>query len=275
MYKEILLPKFGTRKKRTIHIPNSELKGIQRIILKQILRLYSVNPHAYAYRKNISIIDAARRLSGKQSILRCDIRDFFPSIVSNRVFGMFRELGFPKTTSHILTALTTYNDAIPQGAPTSPAISNLICRQLDSDLSKLGGSWGLSYLRYSDDLFFFGPGYFQHRKLRSYVSRVVGSHGFKINARKTKFYPMDIPRITLGLVTHTDKPGIPRASRRNIRSVFFKASKNLGYARENLNKLMGYAEWYKCVYGEDSNYIEYRRIILNVKDIKIHEYYSI
>lgn len=138
LYTEIKIPKKTKRRRyRKIHIPNLELKGAQRSILKEILSQIEVSRYAHAYVKGKSIVGAAQALAGRQSVLKFDIKDFFPSISSSRVYGLFRALRFNERVSWMLMRLCTYDDSLCQGAPTSPYISNLICRRLDRNLFDL------------------------------------------------------------------------------------------------------------------------------------------
>ena len=276
LYQSALIPKKNDpTKTRKIFIPCTELKGVQRQILDAILSEYEPSHSAYAYVKGRSLCMAAEKLLGTQSVLKLDLKNFFPSIGGDRVYGLFRTLDFNEVVSWVLTNLVIYKDSLCQGAPTSPYISNLICRTMDNDLSELANSWGLSYFRYSDDLFFYGPKYFRHKILTSYIRRTVGSHKFRINNQKTKYCPIGKPRFTLGLVTHNKQLQLPRKTRRNYRAAFFRAARNLNWARDNLDKLNGMAEWYRAVYGEDAQYREYRRTIDNVRHIMMHDGYVI
>lgn len=276
LYIEIRIPKRSNKSLyRRIQIPCTELKGVQRSILHKVLSENTVSRYAHAYVRGKSIVDAARLLSGKQSVYKLDLKNFFPSISSARVFGLYRSLGFNEDVSWILMRLGTYNSTLCQGAPTSPYISNLICRRLDNNLAKMANSWGLSYLRYSDDLFFYGAKNFRHKVFLNYVRRIVKENGFQVNAAKTKYHPIGQPRFTLGLATHGDTPALPRDVKRKYRAAFFKASRDLKWARENIEELSGMGEWYRAVYGQDDTYNEYRKTISNVRMLRLHEPYAI
>ena len=156
LYTEIAIPRRSDSTRHPmIHIPYSELKGVQRAILDKILTSIPVNEHAYAYVRRRSVVDAAFKLCGKKSMLKIDIQDFFPTISYRRVYGLFRRMGFSDKVAFILARLSMRRNAICQGAPTSPCISNLILRRLDHQFACASRSWDLSYLRYSDDPFFY------------------------------------------------------------------------------------------------------------------------
>lgn len=274
-YLSIAIPKNSDPKKfRNLDIPISELKGVQRAINKKVLSDYSVDECVHSYVTARSILTAARRFCPGHAVLKIDIEEFFPSITFVRILGLFRSTGFSDAASFILARLTTFRGRLAQGAPTSPSISNLIMRGIDLRLKKLAATWELNYLRYSDDMFFYKEKNFNHPKLTEYISEIIESGGFKINKHKTKYHPKGLPRTTLGLLTHGEKPKIPGSQRRIYRSMFFKASRNIHWAHENRDLLRGIIEWYKCVYGRDDTYIQYRAILDNAARLRIHDSYQ-
>jgi len=274
-YVSIEIPKNSDPTKfRKLDIPISELKGVQRAINRKILSEFPVDECVHSYVTARSILTAAREFCPGRAVLKVDIEDFFPSITFVRVLGLFKALGFSDAASFILARLTTFGDRLAQGAPTSPAISNLIMRGIDLRLKRLATTWELKYLRYSDDMFFHKEKNFNHPKLAAYVSKVIVGGGFATNEDKTKYHPKGLPRTTLGLLTHAEKPKIPGSQRRVYRSMFFKASRNIHWAHENRERLRGIIEWYKCVYGRDDTYTQYRAILDNEARLRIHDTYQ-
>jgi RNA-directed DNA polymerase len=201
-------------KYRKLDIPISELKGVQRAINKKILYEFPADECVHSYVTARSILAAAREFCPGRAVLKVDIEDFFPSITFVRVLGLFKSLRFSEAASFILARLTTFGDRLAQGAPTSPAISNLIMRGIDFRLKRLASTWELKYLRYSDDMFFHKEKNFNHPKLAGYVSKVIKDGGFSTNDGKTRYHPKGLPRTTLGLLTHGEKPKIPGGQRR-------------------------------------------------------------
>lgn len=259
---------------RKLDIPISELKGVQRVINRKVLSEHSVDECVHSYVTARSILTAARQLCPGRAVLKVDIEDFFPSITFVRVLGLFRSMGFSDAASFIFARLTTFDDHLAQGAPTSPSISNLIVRGIDYRLKKLADTWEMKYLRYSDDMFFHKEKNFNHPKLTKYVAKVIGDGGFAAHNGKTKYHPKGLPRTTLGLLTHGDVPKIPGKQRRKYRALFFKATRNVHWAHENRERLRGMIEWYKCVYGRDDTYIQYRAILDNEARLRIHDTYQ-
>ena len=262
-------------KTRKIVSPIKELKGVQRVILKEILEQVPISDQAFAYIKGRSVVAAAKNLLGQQNVLRLDIADFFPTISDRRVYGLFASLGFCPKTSWIFAQLSTHNGRLAQGAPTSPYISNLICRGLDRHLNALATSWDLRYLRYSDDIYFHGYPTFNSNKLTAYVEKILRDHGFRMNKSKIRYHGKGIPRNTLGVLTHGRVIQLPRRARKNYRAAFFKASKNPKWGLENISILSGMAEYYKAIYGSNSTYLEYKNIIKTVRALRLHDPYFI
>lgn len=137
-YFEIKIPrKSNPSNPRLISIPTSELRGVQKSVLSRILNGITPHTSSFAYQRGKSVAGAAQQLCGKNYLLKMDLVDFFPSITSRRVFGIFRKAGYSKASSYMLTKLTTYQGRLCQGAPTSPSISNLICRHMDAEFYSL------------------------------------------------------------------------------------------------------------------------------------------
>ena len=260
----------GTRK---ISAPRTELKGIQRAILDKILHKIPCSDSCFAYVKGRNAVDAARHLSGHKAVLHLDIKDFFPTITRKRVFGLFRTNGFNNNVSFILSKLSTLNEKLCQGAPTSPYISNLIFRKADRQLSSLAKTFKLEYIRYSDDLFFFADRNFRYLRVGELAQKIINENGFKLNSEKTKFHRRNSPRFTLGLQTSGKNPQFSRFQKRLYRAAFFKASSNLKWGKQNAPRLLGMAEWYKAIYGSNDQYQDFIRIIGNVRKIRLHDVY--
>ncbi|CDL01340.1 putative RNA-directed DNA polymerase [Magnetospirillum gryphiswaldense MSR-1 v2] len=275
LYFDIEIPKRTPGEFRKISVPRTELKGVQRAILRKILSSHEPSEFAHSYIKGKSVISAAKKLLGEKAVLKVDLKNFFPAISARRVFGLFRALGFSNKKAFILTKLTTYKGTLCQGAPTSPAISNLVCRSLDKNINALAISWKLNYLRYCDDIYLYHRINFNSDKLLTRLRRTVNDHGFSLNEDKTRYYAAGNPRITLGLSTHGRVLRLPRAMRREHRAAFHKASTSPTWAEANLSKLRGMAEWHKAVYGSDATYKHYREIIKNVPLMKVHEPFAI
>jgi len=140
--------------KRKISQPSSELKSLQGWINKNILERLSVSPACKGFEKQMTIRDNASPHIGSNALMSLDLEDFFPTIKINQVWSVFRTIGYPPRVSAILSAICTYENALPQGSPTSPKLSNLVTIKLDKRLLGYVGKRGVVYTRYADDLTF-------------------------------------------------------------------------------------------------------------------------
>ena len=160
--------------KRTISMPNKELLIVQKKIQEKILNNITIHDNAYGFVKNRSIIDNAKKHLNKQMILNIDLKDFFPSIHRGRVFYIFKNIcKYDNDTSYCLTKLTTYKNSVPQGAPTSPSISNIVAFMLDVRLSKIADKFNINYTRYADDITFSGKQESINNSLLKIVNEII------------------------------------------------------------------------------------------------------
>ncbi len=227
-YAEVRIPKRrgGTR---TLLIPNDETKEIQRRILRRVLAKLRAHPAATGFEKGRSIVDNARPHVGRDVVIKMDVIEFFPATPSSRVESYFRRIGWSKKAAALLTRMTTHDGALPQGAPTSPRLSNLVNVGLDAMLLQMITKRDGFYTRYADDItisFDRHPyGELQGRRVRGTVqkaARILKAHDY-VAHRNTKLkilYRHRLQRVT-GLVVN-DKLQLPRATRRWLRAVRHK-----------------------------------------------------
>lgn len=154
----ITYQKFAIEKRsgghRYIQAPDKPLKKVQRTILKRLLNKLPVHPSATGFEKGHSIVSNAFPHVGADIILRMDIKSFFTATATDRLRGYLYGIGWDQESTDILVRLCTCEDALPQGAPTSPRLSNLINYELDSRLSGWAEKIGAVYTRYADDITF-------------------------------------------------------------------------------------------------------------------------
>lgn len=139
---------------RTICAPSEELKQIQRTLLNRLLKRLPSHPSATGFEKDRSIVSNAAVHVGAQVVLRMDIKDFFNSTEADRVRAYFYGIGWGQEVANLLIRLCTYNGSLPQGAPTSPRLSNLVNYELDARLDGWARRIGAVYTRYADDITF-------------------------------------------------------------------------------------------------------------------------
>ena len=244
---------------RLISTPKPALRAAQSWILESILARQPVTPSATAFRPGVSIVDNASRHAGKRIVIRIDLKDFFPSITYPRVRGLFESLGYNAGVSSVLALLCTDSprarvrngDAewfvaigprgLPQGACTSPAISNLVVRHLDQRLEGLGTASGWTYSRYADDLVFSADGEdaAPHRLIRL-VSRIVEDEGFVINAAKTRIMRSPNRQAVTGLVVNDGRVRLSKRDLRRLRAFLHQCrTRGLDAVSEEIGKDAG------------------------------------
>ena len=212
--------------KRTISMPNKELLIVQKKIQEKILNNITIHDNAYGFVKNRSIIDNAKKHLNKQMILNIDLKDFFPSIHRGRVFYIFKNIcKYDNDTSYCLTKLTTYKNSVPQGAPTSPSISNIVAFMLDVRLSKIADKFNINYTRYADDITFSGKQESINNSLLKIVNEVIEECGFNINKKKTRFASYAGRQEVTGLIVNNNKISIPIDYIKKIRQELYYVKK--------------------------------------------------
>lgn len=175
----------GTPKKRTITPSKGALKKIQSSIKRNILDNVVVPIHIQGGVRGKSNISNAKAHQGKKYKFTTDLQDFFPAVKNNLVYSVFLRIGFTNVQANWLTRLTTFKYGLPQGASTSPGLSNLSFISIDEKLISICKSSGITYTRYIDDLTFSSANDFKD-KIPEILSIVINA-GFKVSYRKTLY----------------------------------------------------------------------------------------
>lgn len=200
---------------REISAPYPALLQCQQLVNNTILQRGSIHEAAHGFRKKKSIVTNASKHLAQRCLLKMDLEDFFPSIPIRRVIKVFRYLGYPPNVSFYLARLCCLDDALPQGAATSPALSNIIARRMDARLAGLAPKWDLQYTRYADDMAFSGSEI--PTKFIKVVQEIVEDEGFRINADKTKLCRSKAKRVVTGLSVSGEELKVPRAYKRRLK----------------------------------------------------------
>lgn len=223
---------------RLIEAPKNRLKKLQRVILDELLEKIPPHQAVHGFLKGHSIKTFAAPHVGKTVVLRMDLRDFFASISGLRVQGLFRTAGYPDAVARLLGGICT-NAAprrmwkklgkdleplataearelygrrhLPQGAPTSPALANLIAYRIDCRLSGLAQAVGAAYTRYADDLAFSGDEAFARcvERFSTHAAAILMEEGFNANHRKTRIMRRGVRQYLAGVVTN-ERMNVPR-----------------------------------------------------------------
>ncbi len=271
--------RFGIRKKtggvRQISAPMPRLKRAQEWILANILEKVELHRAAHGFRRGRSIVTNATPHVGADVVINVDVRDFFPTVTYQRVRGVFRSLGYSEQIATILGLICSEPDVdtleidnrtyyvsrseryLPQGAPSSPAITNIICRGLDARLARTAEQLGFTYTRYADDITFSGSGDALDnigRALRR-IDFIVAAEGFQLHPDKTRVLRKARRQEVTGLVVN-DRIAVPRDTLRRFRAVLFQierdgpAGKRWGTSGNVIASIEGFANFVAMVDSE-------------------------
>ena len=143
-----------------------------------------------------------------------DMKDFFPSISINWVTQVFKDIGYTNDVAFDLASICCLEDNLPQGAPTSPALSNIVVSHMDKRLYKLCQKYGYKYTRYADDIAISGK--YISASFIDIVTCIVEECGFTVNKKKTRLYSEKGNKIITGISLSNHDVRIPRGYRREL-----------------------------------------------------------
>jgi retron-type reverse transcriptase len=274
-YTKFTIPK-RDGSEREICAPKKQLKWVQRLILDKILAPVVAHDAAHGFIPGRSTVTNAEKHTGALLLLKFDLSDFFPTIHYYRVVGLFTSMGYTvgdgrfhndddaPQVAPTLARLCCYtpdpqawgNAILPQGAPTSPAISNLVCRRLDARLDGLARRNKGTYTRYADDLTFsFKDKTLELGRFRWWVDQICHQEGFFVNQAKFRVIRASQRQVVTGIVVN-DELHIPRDARRRFRAILHNcrthgvASQARGHARF-AEYLRGFASYVHMVQPEE------------------------
>jgi retron-type reverse transcriptase len=238
---------------REISAPHRDLASAQRWIFQNILQLLPTHPAAHGFIRGRSIKTNALPHVGRHILVNADLKDFFPTITFHRVRGAFAQLGYSPAAATILALICTESPsrtveyagrtfhvatgprALPQGACTSPALSNLIARRLDSRLAGISAKLGWRYTRYADDLTFSAGADVEPQKKTGYllarIRHIAQDEGFLVNETKTRVLKRSSAMAVTGVIVN-QRPGARRSDVRRLRATLHNAKKH-GLASQN------------------------------------------
>lgn len=244
---------------RQISAPYPVLLNAQRWIYENILIQLPLHESSKGFMKNVSIADNAKEHLNHTYLLKMDVKNFFPSIKMNRVISIFRNLGYTKKISFYLSSICCLDQELPQGAATSPVLSNIIAKRLDYRLNGFAIKFDLKYTRYADDFTFSGV--LLPIRLITYIESIVKEEGFVINKSKTKLLKANKQKIVTGISISSGKLTIPKKAKREVRkNVHYILSKGLFEHQKHINsydpiyleRLLGYLYFWYSVEPENS-----------------------
>lgn len=230
-YHKFYITKKDRVSKREILAPSKELSHVQKYIKESILDNVTISDSCYGFVKGRNIKDNASEHLNSEVVLNIDLKDFFPSVSSDRVYFIFNKIcKYDKNLSYCLTKLVTYRNVLPQGACTSPIIANIVSYKLDLRLSNLAEKMNIIYTRYADDITFSGDKKVVNKKLFELLKRIIEDEGFYVNNKKVHFsYNFNRQEVT-GLTINDGKVSANSKYIRKIRQELYYIKK---YGLEN------------------------------------------
>jgi RNA-directed DNA polymerase len=259
-------------KPRIISEPLPSLKEIQIWILQNILQQLKVSPYAKAYKRKVSIVDNLKFHLNQPKVFTLDLRDFFPSIKMNSVEQIFKSLGYSDLISNLLAKLCTKNNCLPQGAPTSPYISNLYFLPGDKEISDYCKQHSIRYTRYADDLTFSGV--FDEKAVLDFVTGQVEKLGLIVHPEKVKLMTPNQRQTVTGIVVN-QKPQVVFHKRNKIRQELFYIKKfglinhmeRKGIKKRSyLEHLLGKVNFIIQINPSDTEFKEYKEYLIKLKN---------
>ncbi|MFN8578536.1 MAG: retron St85 family RNA-directed DNA polymerase [Candidatus Sericytochromatia bacterium] len=258
---------------RLIWAPRPKIKAAQRWILQNILEQLPIHGNAHGFLPERSILTNARPHTNSKCLIKIDIKDFFPSITFPRVKGVFRNAGYKEQVATLLALLCTESPrevlkikdktyfvaisdrCLPQGAPTSPALSNIVSMNLDKRLRGLSKSNGWRYTRYADDLSFSFPDNKKSAEIGymlGAIKRIVEEECFKVNIKKTWVSRKGGKQAVTGIIVNgKDKPRASRELKRKIRAIIHNLQKGKTlHDGESIHQIIGFSSYVAMIEPE-------------------------
>lgn len=222
--------------RREIAEPDVKLKAVQHAIIARYFKAERPHAAAVAYRKKKSIADHVWPHAGAELLITADIEDFFPATSVRRIEDWWRER-VADGLARLLTLLTTYRGGLPQGAPTSPDLSNLVNRELDERLAHRAGAAGARYTRYCDDMIFSWPyGSDAPSDFENGVRASLHAFGYILHPKKgwRVYLRRDEPEITGVILTRHGRVRLPERLQQVMRALRWS------YDPRDAERLAGY-----------------------------------
>lgn len=291
-YKRFTIPK-KSGGFRTISAPMMHLKNAQYWILENVLYQLNIHEKAHGFVPKKSILTNAKPHLGKEFIINIDLKNFFPTITYKRVKGLFKAMGYSEQIATIFSLICTEPEIneveldgekyyvakgerfLPQGAPTSPAITNIICHKMDKRMVGTADKLGFTYSRYADDMTFSKDQEDNEalKRLMWQVKMIVADENFTIHPKKVHIMRKGTKKEVTGIVVN-EKLSVPRKKLKNFRAVLHKIDntrslKGIKWGTGNpLNSIYGFANFIRMVDAEKGEKIM-EKVQTLLKDPKV------
>lgn len=293
-YQRFYMPK-KSGGKRLISAPMPRLKKAQHWVLNHILYQVELHSAAHGFVPQKSIVSNAAQHTGQALVINLDFKDFFPTFTYKRVKGCFKALGYSDQIATIFSLICTEplvdeveldgqnyfiqkgERFLPQGAPSSPALTNILCRKLDKRLAGVAQKFGLNYSRYADDLTFSAAQAqdVDISKLLWLIHKIVEEEGLHIHPDKTRIMRKGNRQEVTGIVVN-EQLSISRKELHKFRALLFQIEKDglqgkqWGNTNNLLSAIHGFANYLNMVNAEKHQKLVDRAFAL----LKKHDFYG-
>lgn len=267
-YKEYRIKKKNGKGERTISEPLPSLKEIQYWLLNNILKNLPVSRYAKAYIPKSNFIKGLHFHRKQKVVLNIDIKDFFGSINRQQVFNVFFNIGYSRILSDLFSKICTKDNKLPQGAPTSPYLSNLVFLDFDNLISLYCNEKKIRYTRYADDLSFSGD--FNPIELKNKIEEILGDT-FYLNPEKTTIRKQGQRQTVNGVIVN-EKIQLPIEDRKKIRLQIYYIKKfgleshiqkaNIHH-KNYIPHLLGKIDFALKVNPKDDEFIGYKKYLID------------
>lgn len=233
-------------KKREINEPCLALKIIQKWILVNILEKLNVTQYSYGFKKGDCnpMKECASRHKNNLYLMKLDIKNFYNSISKKKVRKIFSSI-YNSEIAYLLTNLCVHKDCLPQGAPTSAYLANLVSISLDNRIAGYCNKHKITYTRYADDMFFSCNNRQALREIYPMINKIIKSEGYSLNLSKTNFKSVSSKRSVLGITINDGNLKCSKELKRNIRSIIYNSIMQGDYSLNE--KVRGYIAYVDSV----------------------------
>jgi RNA-directed DNA polymerase len=268
---------------RTISAPQKKLKLLQQVINECIQDCYSPRSAIHGFVKERSIVTNAKNHVNRRFVYNIDLKNFFPTISFRRVVGVFKSFPFrfDTTIARHLANLCCNKGVLPQGAPTSPILSNLVCRSLDRNLWKLAQTYKVRYSRYADDITFSSNQNIFTDQFLTELEKIVEKESFLINRDKVRLQSFSERQIVTGIVVNK-KLSVKKGFKKDLRFLINLMNK------EKANPEFSAQDWLDINYKNTQRYfgnvpsieavisgkIEFMRMVEGEERLKKYSFYK-
>lgn len=257
-YREFSIPK-KSGGVRLISAPTGMLKDILTCLSRLLSSVYAPNANAMGFVPGRSVKTNAEAHLNRNYVLNIDLSDFFPSIGAETVEKSLTGLGVDGLVAQLVSTLCCYpkdtgagkENVLPQGAPTSPVLSNIVCAKMDARLQGLADRFHLTYTRYADDITFSSNHnvYGEEGEFFRELRRIISDNGFRINEAKTRLLKRGMRQEVTGL-TVGEKVNVSRKWLKNLRAAIFQIERSRPKFKD-IQQVTGRLNYLAMIKGED------------------------